>query len=38
MLGDTHYNASRVRERCELGRQTRIASGYAAHPRPQTRF
>ncbi|BCM88452.1 hypothetical protein IAD21_00283 [Abditibacteriota bacterium] len=35
VLGDTHYNASNVRERCSLGGQTLVASGYGAYPRPQ---
>ncbi|BCM88366.1 hypothetical protein IAD21_00197 [Abditibacteriota bacterium] len=36
VLGDTHYNAPNVRERCELGGQTLIASGYGAYPRPES--
>ena len=36
VLGDTHYNAPKIRERCELSGQTLIASGYGSYPRPQT--
>ncbi len=32
VLGDTHYNAPNVRERCELGGQILIASGHGAYP------
>lgn len=34
VLGDTHYNAPNVRQRCELGGQTLIAPGYSTSPRP----
>lgn len=34
VLGDTHYNAPGVRERCEWGGQNLIASRHGAYPHP----
>ncbi len=35
VLGDTHYNAPKIREECQLRGQTLIAPGYGCYPRPE---